>query len=189
MPRAVGVKSGATWRIDVKADRNAALHDVLTGLPNRALFIDRLEHGIAQAKRHGWTLAVMFVDLDDFKTINDTHGHEVGDGVLRTIATRLKDGTRSDDTVSRLGGDEFLYLLMEIRNKQDASSIAQKIIAAIHAPCEIGLHDRTVRLTVEASIGIAVFPSGGQTVEALIKSADTALYRAKRSRSGYSFAS
>jgi diguanylate cyclase (GGDEF)-like protein len=171
-----------------EADRKASLHDVLTGLPNRALFHDRLEHGIAQAQRHGWTLAVMFVDLDNFKAINDTHGHDVGDSVLRTIATRLKDGTRSDDTVSRHGGDEFLYLLMEIRDERDAVAIAQKIIAAIRAPCEIRLHGRALTLTVEASIGIAVFPAGGQTVEALIKSADTAMYQAKRAGSGYSFA-
>ena len=171
-----------------EADRHAALHDVLTGLPNRALFNDRLEHGIAQAGRHGWSLAVMFVDLDDFKTINDTHGHDVGDSVLRTIAMRLKEGTRSDDTVSRLGGDEFLYLLMEVRDEKDTASIAEKIIAAIQAPCDVSIGDRTVQLTVNASVGIAMFPAGGKTVDALIKSADAAMYQAKRTKSGYSFA-
>lgn len=171
-----------------EADRHAALHDVLTGLPNRTLFNDRLEHGIAQARRHCWTLAVMFFDLDNFKTVNDTHGHDAGDSVLRTIATRLKEGTRSDDTVSRFGGDEFLYLLMEIRDEQNAASIAKKIIAAIQAPCDVSIGDRTVRLTVEVSVGIAVFPTGGETVDALIKSADTAMYQAKRTKSGYSFA-
>jgi diguanylate cyclase (GGDEF)-like protein len=171
-----------------EADRHAALHDVLTGLPNRALFHDRLEHGIAQARRHGWALAVMFVDLDNFKSINDTHGHDVGDSVLRTVAMRLKESTRRDDTVSRLGGDEFLYLLMEIRDERDAASIAEKIIAAIQAPCDVGIRDPAVRLTVKASVGIAVFPTGGTTVDALIKSADTAMYQAKRTKSGYSFA-
>ena len=171
-----------------EADRHAALHDVLTGLPNRALFNDRLEHGIAQAGRHGWTLAVMFVDLDNFKMINDTHGHDVGDSVLRTIATRLKERTRSGDTVSRLGGDEFLYLLMEIRDEQDAASIAEKIIAAIQAPCDVSIGGRPVGLTVKASVGIAVFPAAGETVDTLIKSADAAMYQAKRTKSGYSFA-
>src|SRR6202044_3678914 len=95
----------------VEGSRNAALHDSLTGLPNRVLFRDRLEHGIAQAKRHRWILAVMFVDMDNFKSINDTYGHEAGDAVLQTVAKRLAHNARVDDTVSRYGGDEFLYLL------------------------------------------------------------------------------
>lgn len=171
-----------------ETDRHTALHDVLTGLPNRTLFNDRLEHGIAQAGRHGWTLAVMFVDLDDFKVINDTHGHDAGDSVLRTIAARLKDNTRSDDTVSRIGGDEFLYLLMEFREEQDVALIAEKIIESIQLPCDVSIRDLTVSLSVKASIGIAVFPKDGTTAESLIKSADTAMYQAKRVKSGYSFA-
>lgn len=170
------------------ADRHAALHDVLTGLPNRALFNDRLEHGIAHAKRHRWPLAVMFVDLDDFKTINDTHGHPAGDSVLRTIADRLKAVTRSDDTVSRVGGDEFLYLLMEVQDENDAASIAKKILASIQAPCDVSLEQKSVRLTVKASIGIAIYPKSADTAETLIKNADTAMYDAKRAGSGYSFA-
>ncbi|HWS03745.1 MAG TPA: GGDEF domain-containing protein [Gammaproteobacteria bacterium] len=120
-----------------EVDRHTALHDALTGLPNRALFNDRLEHGLAQAERHGWTLAVMFLDLDRFKIINDTHGHDIGDSVLRIIAERLKENTRSDDTVSRLGGDEFLYLLMEVPNEEDVTLIAQKLIKSIQAPCNV----------------------------------------------------
>ena len=120
-----------------KADRRAALHDSLTDLPNRTLFYDRLEHAFLQAKRHGWTLAVMFVDLDEFKTINDRHGHEAGDKILQVIAERLKQGTRGDDTVSRRGGDEIDILINEVRPETDISLIAKKILATIQVPCEI----------------------------------------------------
>ena len=171
-----------------EADRHAALHDALTGLPNRALFNDRLEHGLAQAARHSWTLAVMFVDLDDFKIINDTLGHDVGDSVLRIIAERLKENTRSDDTVSRLGGDEFLYLLMEVPNEEDVTLIAQKLIKSIQAPCNVVKSGLTISLSVSASIGIASFPRNGTTAAMLIKSADTAMYEAKQTKSGYAFA-
>lgn len=171
-----------------KADHHSALHDILTGLPNRALFNDRLEHGLAQAARHGGTLAVMFVDLDDFKIINDTHGHDIGDGVLQIIARRLKENARSDDTISRFGGDEFLCLLMEVRDEQSISQIAQKFINSIQAPCNVNKPSFTINPSVKASIGIAVFPKHGTTAEMLIKSADTAMYQAKSTKSGYSFA-
>jgi diguanylate cyclase (GGDEF)-like protein len=161
------------------------LHDALTGLPNRVLFNDRLEHGMAQAKRHGWTLAVMFLDLDKFKTINDSYGHDAGDAVLLTIAKRLKETTRTDDTISRHGGDEFLYLLMEINDDQDAAVVAKKIIQAVQVPCDVNVG----QLTVNSSIGISIFPRDGNTAEALIASADAAMYRAKQSQSGYAFAS
>lgn len=162
-----------------------ALHDALTGLPNRVLFRDRLEHGIALAKRHGWSLAVMFMDLDGFKAINDTYGHDAGDAVLRMVAQRLKENTRSDDTVSRHGGDEFLYLFMEMTDDQDAALVAEKIIEAVQMPCDIG----TGELSVNTSLGISIFPKNGTTVDELIKSADAAMYQAKRLKSGYSFAS
>lgn len=171
-----------------EADHHAAFHDALTGLPNRALFNDRLEYGLAQAARHGWTLAVMFVDLDDFKIINDTYGHDVGDCVLQIIAGRLKENIRSEDTVSRFGGDEFLYLLMEIQDEQDITLIAQKTIKSIQKPCDINKPGVTVSPNVKASIGIAVFPRNGTTAEMLIKSADKAMYQAKRTKSGYAFA-
>ena len=167
--------------------RHAALHDHLTGLPNRALFHDRLEHGLAQALRHGWNMAVMFLDLDDFKNINDGYGHDVGDAVLRIIAGRLRENTRSDDTISRHGGDEFLYVLMENRDEQDVAAIAQKIIRVIQMPCEIGGGDLNISLCVKASIGIALFPKDGTTADALVNSADKAMYRAKQRKSGYSF--
>lgn len=168
--------------------RNAALHDNLTGLPNRVLFIDRLQHGIAQAARHHWILAVMFVDLNNFKTINDTYGHQVGDAVLQTVATRLKHNTRDEDTVSRFGGDEFLYLLTQMREQKDIARIAAKMLKAIQVPCKVNLLDIIANPSLEASIGISVFPRDGTTADALIKSADKAMYRAKESKSGYSFA-
>jgi diguanylate cyclase len=168
--------------------RNAALRDDLTGLPNRALFKDRLEHGIAQAKRHRWILGVMFVDLDNFKSINDTYGHEAGDAVLQTIAMRLAHTTRSDDTVSRYGGDEFLYLLTPLHEQKDAAMIAAKILKAIQVPCEVRVGDVVVYPCLGASIGISVFPKDGTTAAALIKSADAAMYGAKENKSGFAFA-
>ena len=168
-----------------KETLHAALHDALTGLPNRVLFNDRLEHGIEQAKRHGWNLAVMFLDIDKFKTINDSYGHAAGDAVLLTIAKRLKETTRNDDTVSRHGGDEFLYLLVDVKEDQDAAIVARKVIKAVQVPCDVSAG----KLTVSASIGISIFPKDGTTAEALIKSADAAMYRAKQSKSGHAFAS
>ena len=166
-----------------EAARHVAFHDPLTGLPNRALFHDRLEHGLAQAKRHGRALAVMFLDLDDFKNINDSYGHDLGDSVLQTIARRLKGNIRGDDTISRYGGDEFLYLLMEVRNEQDIILIAEKIITAIQAPCDVSVGDLSISLSINASIGISIFPKDGTTADTLIKSADKAMYRAKRNKS------
>ena len=170
------------------ADRHAALHDILTDLPNRALFYDRLEHGFQQAKRHGWTLAVMFVDLDQFKIVNDTYGHEAGDSVLRTIANRLKESTRGDDTVSRHGGDEFLILINEVREETNISAIAEKLMNKIKTPCNIRVQDLSIDRIITASIGISIFPKHGTTAETLVKSADNAMYVAKRSGTGYSFA-
>jgi diguanylate cyclase (GGDEF)-like protein len=170
------------------ADHHAALHDPLTGLPNRTLLDDRLDHGLAQATRHGWKLAVMFLDLDGFKEINDAHGHDAGDSLLRTVALRLGDLTRADDTVGRCGGDEFLCLLVDPRSERDLSQIAEKFIKAIQVPCEITESNGTVSVSVKASIGISVFPANGTTADQLTKSADTAMYQAKRNRSGYAFA-
>lgn len=170
-----------------KAFRHAALHDVLTSLPNRALFNDRLEHGLMQAERHGWIFAVMFVDLDRFKSINDSYGHDAGDAVLQTVARRLLEMTRGGDTVGRLGGDEFLYLAMEIRDEQSAAMIAEKIIKAIEAPCHVSLPGLDFSASIGASIGISLFPRDGTTADALIRSADEAMYQAKRDNSGHSF--
>lgn len=165
--------------------RQAAFHDALTGLPNRVLFNDRLEHGLAQAHRHERGLALMFVDLNDFKAINDTYGHAVGDEVLRVISARLKDNTRDDDTVSRHGGDEFLYLLMEVSEQSDIAQIAQKLITTIQTPCALSVGT----LVIHASIGISIFPRDGTTADTLLVSADKAMYQAKREKLGYLFAS
>ncbi len=169
---------------DEEKAREAALHDPLTGLPNRTLFENRLEHGLAQAKRHGRILAVLFMDLNGFKAVNDAHGHSIGDAVLQSIADRLTEHARHDDTVSRFGGDEFLYLLTEIDSAQDAAAIAQKIAQAIQLPCQLSIG----ALEISASIGIAIYPKDGTSVSALIQSADAAMYRAKRGQSAYAFA-
>jgi diguanylate cyclase len=171
-----------------EAHRSAALHDRLTALPNRALFEDRLEHGIAQAKRHRWILAVMFVDLDEFKSINDTYGHQAGDAVLQTVAMRLKHNTRNDDTISRFGGDEFLCVLTQLHEQNEIAMIAAKILKAIRAPCDVRVDDVIVNLGIEASIGISVFPKDGASAAALIKRADEAMYVAKENKSGFAFA-
>ncbi len=165
--------------------RHAAMHDALTGLPNRTLFDDRLEHGLAQARRLGLTLAVMFMDLDGFKAVNDRHGHDVGDALLQTVADRLKENTRDDDTVSRIGGDEFLYLAMGANDREDVAYLAQKIVHCIQAPCQLSAGTVKIKL----SIGIACFPQDGDTAETLVKRADMAMYRAKRSQTDYVFAS
>ena len=171
-----------------QGSRNAALHDNLTGLPSRVLFKDRLEHGIAQAKRHRWILAVMFVDLDEFKSINDTYGHQAGDAVLQTIAMRLAHNARNDDTVSRYGGDEFLYLMTPLHEEKDIAMIAAKILKAIREPCDVRVGEVIVNLSLGASIGISVFPKDGDTAAALIKRADEAMYEAKENKSGFAFA-
>ncbi len=172
-----------------KLARDAAFHDPLTSLPNRVLFNDRLEHGLAQAKRHTRTLAVMFIDLDGFKAINDTHGHPAGDSLLKTIASRLIAVTRVDDTVSRHGGDEFLYLLLELNSKADAAAVARKIVTELGQPCKLNSKGVQLSLRVGCSIGIALFPGDGATSDELVKSADRAMYRAKREQTGYAFAS
>lgn len=163
---------------------HASFHDALTGLPNRALFNDRLEHGLAQAKRHGFTLAVMFMDLDGFKAINDAYGHAVGDALLQTVADRLLENTREDDTVSRYGGDEFLYLLMSFDDEGHVLQIAEKIANGIEQPCRLTVGD----VMVKVSIGISVFPKNGSTAPDLIECADAAMYQAKRARLSYVFA-
>ena len=161
----------------------------MTGLPNRALFNDRLENGLAQAKRHGRALAVMFIDLDKFKNINDTYGHDAGDVVLQTAARRLTANTRGADTVSRYGGDEFLYLVTEIQREEDIAMIADKLMRTLEEPCDIRVKNNLkISVSVKASIGISIFSKNGMTAEILIKSADGAMYQAKETQSGYFFA-
>lgn len=173
----------ATAQEEEKNARMRALHDATTGLANRSLFDARLEHSIALAERHGWTLAVMFFDLDSFKIINDTHGHAAGDWVLKEIAKRLLEHCRDEDTVCRNGGDEFLYLLMNPQGSENIERIAGVVSKTIAQPIEVG----DLQLVVNASIGIAVYPDNGPSGEELIRNADTAMYRAKKQKSGCVF--
>lgn len=174
-------------KIEGDATRHEALHDPLTGLPNRFLFSDRLEHGLIQANRNGWSLAVMFIDLDKFKSVNDTYGHAAGDVVLQTVARRLSDATRGQDTVSRHGGDEFLVVLLEIKDKAAVAAIAEKILRAVGQPCSIENNSNPQILNMELSIGIAIFPGDGESAADLVACADKAMYEAKKSRIGYAF--
>jgi diguanylate cyclase (GGDEF)-like protein/PAS domain S-box-containing protein len=152
-----------------------AEHDILTSLPNRGLLDDRLEQGIALAQRHGRRLAVLFIDLDHFKHINDSLGHLIGDQLLRAVALRITPCVRSSDTVSRQGGDEFIVLLSEISHAEDAALIADKIRLAVLEPYTIASH----LLHLTASIGVSVYPEDGADPECLIQCADTAMYHAK----------
>ncbi len=154
-----------------------AHHDFLTDLPNRVLFSDRLTQAIAMARRHQRLLAVLFLDCDNFKEINDALGHATGDLLLQSVAKRLVAAGRGSDTVSRQGGDEFIILLSELEKPEDAGLCARKLIKAMAMPHRIGQHD--LHLTV--SIGVALFPADGRNAETLIRSADMALYEAKES--------
>lgn len=159
----------------VKRLEHLASHDSLTDLPNRMLFHDQLPRTIALARRMGRRCAVLFVDLDRFKPINDTHGHAVGDKVLKEVANRLLASLRLSDSAARVGGDEFAVLLPDLTELSEASLVAEKIIAAINQPIAIG--EECVE--VGASVGIAVFPDHGDDTELLAKLADEAMYRAK----------
>ena len=161
-----------------------AHHDVLTGLPNRMLLQDRLGHEIELARRQGRQFAMLFMDLDRFKHINDSLGHAVGDQLLQSVARRLMRCMRHSDTVSRQGGDEFVVLLSTIKHPDDAAISAQKILTALTVPHLIG----ELELHVSVSIGISIYPDDGRDAEALTKSADTAMYHAKENgRDNYKF--
>ena len=164
--------------------RLLAYHDPLTGLPNRLLLLDRLTHALASARRRQGHVAVMFVDLDRFKNVNDSLGHAVGDKLLWEIAHRLNTCVREEDTVARLGGDEFVVVLESLRDKEDAMHIANKIHQAFERPIEV---DQRM-LHASASIGIALYPDDGENAEALMQNADTAMYQAKSlGRNNYQF--
>jgi diguanylate cyclase (GGDEF)-like protein/PAS domain S-box-containing protein len=156
---------------------HTATHDPLTDLPNRALFYDRVSQAIARTKRTGKILAVLFIDLDRFKEINDSLGHYAGDQVLQIIAGRVKSILRDTDTVARLGGDEFLVLVNEISIPENTMEIVQKIMETLRQPLSVS--GRTLR--IDASIGLAVYPDDGEDGWSLIRHADIAMYRAKKS--------
>jgi diguanylate cyclase (GGDEF)-like protein/PAS domain S-box-containing protein len=162
-----------------------AYHDVLTGLPNRLLFRDRISVALAHARRTARAVAVMFFDLDDFKNVNDSLGHTVGDRLLQSVGMRLVAAVRAEDTVARMGGDEFTVLLSDVADGRGAANVARKILDSVSAPIVIDGHE----LKVTTSIGIAVFPGDGFDAETLLKNADRAMYRAKQlGRNNYQYA-
>jgi diguanylate cyclase (GGDEF)-like protein/PAS domain S-box-containing protein len=152
-----------------------AYYDALTHLPNRTLLADRFEQAAAMAQRSGRRLAILFIDLDRFKQVNDSLGHQMGDELLKVVAERFLSCVRDSDTLARLGGDEFILLLPDLADADDAVFVAEKCVDVLRLPAVIGGHE----LHVTPSIGIAVFPQDGQTLDALVKNADTAMYAAK----------
>jgi diguanylate cyclase (GGDEF)-like protein/PAS domain S-box-containing protein len=172
----VGVSRDITQRKTVEEHiEYQAYHDALTGLPNRRLFRDRLTVALAHARRLKHPLAVMFLDLDRFKVVNDTLGHSVGDEFLKAVAMRLQATLREEDSVARMGGDEFTVLLADLKTSNDAAKIAQKVLETVAQPLAI----EGTELFLTTSIGIALFPSDGDTAETLLANADHAMYRAK----------
>jgi len=167
-------------RIKEEESHKIAFQDTLTGLPNRVLFEQRLDHSLIQSKRYGLKLAVMFIDIDEFKSINDSYGHDLGDQVLMMLATRLQAFVRGEDMVSRWGGDEFICLLLNIQTETDVVCLAEKMVNQIAEACEFD----EIRLSIRASIGIAIYPQDGESADTLFKKADQAMYRAKRTEKG-----
>ena len=162
-----------------------AHHDALTGLPNRILFQDRLNHAIAKARRDKESIAVLYLDLDGFKLVNDTYGHDVGDKLLCETAKRILSCVRDSDTVARMGGDEFTVILSNVETPKNTDRVVSKIVDAIADPYV--LNGKSCKVSV--SIGIALFPGHGKTAEQLLKIADAAMYLAKQSgKNCYRFA-
>lgn len=167
-------------RIKEEESRKIAYQDTLTGLPNRVLFEQRLDHSLVQSKRYGLKFAVMFIDINEFKSINDSYGHDLGDQVLIMVANRLQAFVRGEDMVSRWGGDEFICLLLNIQTDADVVCLAKKMVDQIAEAFEF---DET-RLSIRASIGIAIYPQDGESTDTLFKKADQAMYRAKKTEKG-----
>ena len=163
--------------------RHLAFHDSLTQLPNRSFFHARLTQALARSEATAQTLAVLYLDLDGFKPINDEHGHETGDELLKIVAARLTRTVRAEDMASRVGGDEFACVMGNVLTRDQLAELARKLVLAISATVQIG----DVVLEVRPSIGIALCPADGNTADALLKTADAAMYRAKRRQTGYAF--
>ena len=169
-----------------RAERAAqiqSLHDQKTGLPNRALFDDRLTKAIASVDRDGGTLAVMFFDLDRFKSINDQHGHAVGDQVLKEVSLRISAHCREKDTLCRNGGDEFLYLLINPGESENIERIVEGVLSKVAAPIEIDAK----QVVITTSVGISIYPDDGENADVLVHKADQAMYEAKRDSRRFSF--
>lgn len=172
-------------KIQQEEIHHLAYHDTLTGLPNRRLLLDRLEVALAHALRHNRLMAVMFLDLDHFKEVNDTLGHDTGDALLNAVASQLRWAMREEDTVARQGGDEFIILLPDLESHEGAEHLAGRIVEMLEKPQIVGGH----RLQISASIGIAFCPQDGVTLDALLSAADRAMYQAKEAgRNRYSLA-
>lgn len=163
--------------------RHLSLHDELTALPNRRHCLERLDHALALAAARRTTAALLYLDLDGFKVVNDRHGHEMGDEVLRIVAARLSRAVRAGDIVCRLGGDEFVCLPADALTGPQLAHLATKLMDAVAAPLTVN----GLRFQVRASIGVAIFPAHAGDTEALLKTADAAMYRAKQQRSGFAF--
>jgi diguanylate cyclase (GGDEF)-like protein/PAS domain S-box-containing protein len=172
-----GISTDITERKDVEEHmQRMAQYDNLTHLPNRALFDDRLKLALAAAQRNGARLALMFIDLDKFKPVNDTYGHSVGDLLLKDVALRIQECLRESDTAARVGGDEFVVLLPAVESEKDAQVVGAKILDALNRPFLLAGH----KLKIGGSIGVALFPDHGEEERLLVKSADTAMYHAKK---------
>jgi diguanylate cyclase (GGDEF)-like protein len=156
--------------------RDLAYHDDLTGLPKRSLLYDRLDLAITQSHRQEGRLAVLFLDLDDFKTVNDSYGHDSGDRLLVELAKRVRCSVRAADTVARFGGDEFVVLLHTVTGTRDASRVAAKVLHAVQAPYRLDGHE----VSIVASVGVSVYPDDGTLPDQLVRNADAAMYREKR---------
>jgi len=171
-------ESEERYRLLAETLQHQATHDPLTGLPNRTLLVDRLNQAIAAAKRRNAPFHVGFLDLDHFKRINDTLGHDAGDDLLRAVAARITNCLRASDTVARLGGDEFILLLQDFTGADDTKAVTQRVMAGIAEPIALGSHS----VTVSCSIGCSRFPDDGGSADELLRAADAAMYRAKSAR-------
>ncbi|MDB5987178.1 MAG: diguanylate cyclase protein [Nevskia sp.] len=178
--RQLEVEIGERQRAE-QAARHQATHDVLTGLPNRALFMDRLQFAIERYRRRPIPFALAYVDIDEFKPVNDLYGHQVGDQLLVAIARRMREHVRSADTVARLGGDEFAVVMEEAA---DTAAAVQRLVATLcerlRQPYQLEIEDKPFIVEIGSSVGIALFPQHGQDCDTLIRSADRAMYAAKR---------
>lgn len=183
--RMIGTHADITERKNMEERmRHMAHYDPLTELPNRALITDRLQQAVAKSRRDKTHMAVMFLDLDKFKPVNDTLGHEVGDLLLKQVAKRLQGCVRASDTVARIGGDEFIVLLNTIDQRQDAAIVAEKMLHALCQPFEVAGHS----VEISCSIGVSVYPEQGEDEKLLLINADIAMYHAKKNgRNDYQF--
>lgn len=175
--RMIGTHADITARKNMEQRmRHMAHYDLLTELPNRALISERLQQAVIKARRDKTHMAVMFLDLDRFKPVNDNLGHDIGDALLKQVARRLQACVRASDTVARIGGDEFVVMLPGIEHERDAAVVAGKILDALNQPFSVSGHE----ISISCSIGIAVYPEHGEEEKLLLLNADIAMYHAKR---------